>query len=195
MYEAMSASTYILHKCLTSHRHILSWPLVMEPVDNWRWSWSPLADEIELHNLAQWSLRYGMIWLCDAVILFCVHNLQFCVLLFSDSPFKYTGCQTGAALLGSELLQWKQPATQLLALQATPNAQKKWKNISVWWVWFGSRFHGYDLSQPGSSLNLCALSSSSQIRLCKSFWNRKRLTSENWNPTAMHDMWLSWSEG
>lgn len=105
------------------------------------------------------------IWLCDAVILFCVHNLQFCVLLFSDSPFKYTGCQTGAALLGSELLQWKQPATQLLALQATPNAQKKWKNISVLWVWFGSRFHGYDLSQPGSSLNLCALSSSSKIRL------------------------------
>ena len=30
---------------------------------------------------------------------------------------------------------------------------------------------------------------------CKSFWNRKRLTSENWNPTAMHDIWLSWSEG
>ena len=77
------------------------------------------------------------IWLCDAVILFCVHNLQFCVLLFSDSPFKYIGCQTGAALLGSELLQWKQPATQLLALQATPNAQKTERTF---------RFDGFDLA-------------------------------------------------
>lgn len=130
-------------KCLTSHRHILSWPLVMEPVDNWRWSWSPLADEIELHNLAQWNLRYGYVMQLSCSVCTTCSSVFCCfqILLSSTLVVKQEQlCLARSCCSGSNLppscWHFKQPQT--------PKKLKKhfglmgliWLTVS--WIWFVS---------------------------------------------------------
>ena len=63
---------------------------------------------------------YSYLVLCaQPTVLCCCFQIQ------------YQGCQTGAALLDAELLQWKQPATQLLTLQAIPKCPKTEKHFGL----------------------------------------------------------------
>ena len=128
------------------------WQLALEFVTPGWWDWTTQSGKI----------KFG-IGLCGIAILFCVHNLQFCVVVFrfSTKVVKQEQlCLTRSCCSGSNL------PPSCWHFKQSPNAQKQ-KNTSVCWVWFVSRFDGDDWSQLGASLsscNSCSLTSSSQTR-------------------------------
>lgn len=110
--------------------------------------WLMRLNCIILHNevwdMAMWC-SYLVLCAQPAVLCFVVFRFSFQVHWLSNrSSFAWLGVVAVEATC--------HPAA---GTSSNPKRPKNWKNISVWWVWFGSRFHGYDLSQPGSSLNLC----------------------------------------